>query len=240
MMVYVAKTNRLYLKTSQCKLGHIKIINPENLTIEKIINLNFPSNAKSKCVLEKNMNYILLSDENFLYAVLLEEKEKSLKESESEEEEIDAVTGKKKPRKPRAIQEKVNVQEKKYGRYKENNKFSDPNNDDIENECNNELPLNLDNYKNLINDYKIKIQELEKNNEILSKKIEDLLENERNYKLNYENEISDLNQKLLLQNNNSNKELNENSFIEQIDKLNNNIKKKELEFWLLCCERSER
>ena len=114
---------------------------------------------------------------------------------------------------------------------KENNKFSDPNNDDIENECNNELPLNLDNYKNLINDYKIKIQELEKNNEILSKKIEDLLENERNYKLNYENEISDLNQKLLLQNNNSNKELNENSFIEQIDKLNNNIKKKELELY---------
>ena len=40
MMVYVKSTNRIYLKTNQSKLGHLKIINPENLTIEKIINLN--------------------------------------------------------------------------------------------------------------------------------------------------------------------------------------------------------
>ena len=79
MMVYVKSTNRIYLKTNQSKLGHLKIINPENLTLEKIINLNIPKEAKTKTVLEKNQNYILLSDDNFLYTIMLEEKEKDNK-----------------------------------------------------------------------------------------------------------------------------------------------------------------
>ena len=72
-----------YLKTNQSKLGHLKIINPENLTIEKIINLNIPKEAKMKSVLDKNQSYILLSDEDYLYAIMLEEKDKS-KEKDKE------------------------------------------------------------------------------------------------------------------------------------------------------------
>ena len=82
MMVYVKNTNKIYLKTNQNKLGHIKIIDPENLTIEKIINLNIPQNAKTKTVSDKNQNYILLSDDNFLYAIMLEEKENKKKEKD--------------------------------------------------------------------------------------------------------------------------------------------------------------
>ena len=76
MMVYVKNTNRIYLKTNQNKLGHVKIINPENLTIEKIINLNIPKEAKVKSVFDKNQSYILLSDDNYLYTIMLEEKDK--------------------------------------------------------------------------------------------------------------------------------------------------------------------
>ena len=80
MMVYVKSSKKIYLKTNQNKLGHIKVINPENLTIEKIINLNIPQSAMTKAVAEKNQNYIFLSDDNFLYAIMLEEKESTKKD----------------------------------------------------------------------------------------------------------------------------------------------------------------
>jgi hypothetical protein len=83
MMVYVKSTKKIYLKTNQNKLGHIKIIEPENLTVEKIINLNIPQSAKTKTVLDKNQNYILLSDDDYLYTIMLEEKESKKKENES-------------------------------------------------------------------------------------------------------------------------------------------------------------
>ena len=82
MMVYVKNTKKIYLKTNQNTLGHIKIIDPENLTVEKIINLNIPQSAKSKSVVEKNQNYILLSDDNYLYTIMLEEKPAKKKEKE--------------------------------------------------------------------------------------------------------------------------------------------------------------
>ena len=76
MMVYVKNTNRIYLKTNQSTLGHIKVIDPENLTIEKIINLNIPKEARTKNVIGKNQNFILLSDDEFLYTIMLEERDK--------------------------------------------------------------------------------------------------------------------------------------------------------------------
>ena len=72
MLVYVKSTNKLYLKTNQSHFGKIKIINTENLTIESIKLLNFPQNVKTMNIYEKNMNYILLSDEYNLYALALE------------------------------------------------------------------------------------------------------------------------------------------------------------------------
>jgi hypothetical protein len=81
MMVYVKNSKRIYLKTNQNKIGHIKVIDPENLTVEKIINLNIPQSAKGKTVSEKNQNYILLSDDNYLYTIMLEEKESKKKEN---------------------------------------------------------------------------------------------------------------------------------------------------------------
>ena len=50
MIVYVKNSKKIYLKTNQSKLGHIKVIDPENLTVEKIINLNIPEKAKTKSV----------------------------------------------------------------------------------------------------------------------------------------------------------------------------------------------
>ena len=72
MLVYVKETNRLYLKTNQMEIGHVKIINPDTLTIENIKKLNFPEKFKDKNISEKNCNYILLSDESHLYAIGLE------------------------------------------------------------------------------------------------------------------------------------------------------------------------
>ena len=71
MLVYVKSTNKLYLKTNQSHFGNIKIINTENLTIESIKLLNFPQNVKSTNIYEKNMNYVLLSDDYNLYALVL-------------------------------------------------------------------------------------------------------------------------------------------------------------------------
>ena len=56
MLVYVKETNRLYLKTNQMDIGHVKIINPDNLSIENIKKFNFSEKFKDKKI--STLSYI--------------------------------------------------------------------------------------------------------------------------------------------------------------------------------------
>jgi hypothetical protein len=72
---WVYARNKLYLKVlsnANRELGHLTIINPETLKIEGRTKLLLPESVKHPILKKKNENFVLLSDSNNLYVILLE------------------------------------------------------------------------------------------------------------------------------------------------------------------------
>jgi hypothetical protein len=69
---WVYAKNKLYMKSSNANAGYLTIINPETFKTEGKTKLLMSDSAKHPILKKRNENYVLLSDGEYIYTLLLE------------------------------------------------------------------------------------------------------------------------------------------------------------------------
>ena len=80
-LIYNKNNDKLYYKTNQSNFGVLLEINPLNLVIENKIKLNFDKSVKSNNIIDKNINYLLLNDDKYVYSIAIEIEEEKKPEN---------------------------------------------------------------------------------------------------------------------------------------------------------------